>query len=82
MVKIITSVNDDSIEKVKETVLINRRYWIKKITENLNISYKSTSQVLVNVLGIRRGRTKSPESFAKPSSSSDACRKRDARQRS
>ena len=37
-----TSVNDDSIEKVKKIVLENRRVSIREVAETLNISYGST----------------------------------------
>ena len=47
-----SSVNNDNIEKVKETVLENLRVGSVEKSENLYISYGSTQHILVNVLNI------------------------------
>ena len=44
-----TFVNDDKIEKVKETVLENHCVNIREIAEGLNISFGSTQHILINV---------------------------------
>ena len=49
-----TSVNDDNIEKVKKTVLEDRRVGIREVAEALNISYGSTQHIVVHVLGMKR----------------------------
>ncbi|KAJ8939424.1 hypothetical protein NQ318_021928 [Aromia moschata] len=49
-----TSVNDDNIEKVKEIVFENHRAGIRETAEALNISYGSTQDILVDVLGMKR----------------------------
>ena len=49
-----TSVNDDNIEKVKDTVLENRHVGIREIAEDFNISYGSTQHILVSVSGMKR----------------------------
>ncbi|XP_014091877.1 protein GVQW3 [Bactrocera oleae] len=49
-----TSVNDNNVDKVTETVLENRRVGIREIAEDLNISYGSAQQILINVLGMKR----------------------------
>ena len=49
-----TSVNDDIIEKVKKTVLENRRVGIIEVAEALNISNGSTLHIVVHVLGMKR----------------------------
>ena len=49
-----TSVNDDTIEKVKKIVLENRRVGIREVEEALNISYGSTQHIVVHVLGMKR----------------------------
>ena len=43
------SVNDNNIEKVKETVLKNRCVGIREIAKDLNISYGSTQHILCSV---------------------------------
>ena len=49
-----TSVNDDNIEKVKTIMLENCRVSIKEVAAALNISYRSTQQIVVHVLGMKR----------------------------
>lgn len=44
-----TSVRDDKIETIKETVIEKRRVGIREIIKDLNISYGSTEHILVNV---------------------------------
>lgn len=47
------SVNDNNMEKVKETEFENPRVGIKKVGEDLNICYGSTQHTLVTVLGMK-----------------------------
>ena len=49
-----TSVNDDSIEKVKKIILENRRVGIREVAEALNISYVSTQHIVIHFLGMKR----------------------------
>ena len=42
------SANGDDVEKVKETVLKIQHVGIREIAEDLNITYGSTQQILVN----------------------------------
>ena len=49
-----TSVNDDSIEKMKKIMLGNRRAGIRDVEEALNISYGSTQHIVVHVLVMKR----------------------------
>ena len=49
-----TPVNDDNIEKVKKIVLENRRVGIREVAESLKISYESTQNIVVYVLGKKR----------------------------
>lgn len=53
-----TSLDDDNIEKVQKTVLINNTISIREIVEDINISYGSTQHSLVNVLGMKYVNTK------------------------
>ena len=48
-----TSVNDDSIKKVKNIVLGNRGVGIRQIAEALNISYRSTQHIVNHVLSMK-----------------------------
>ena len=46
-----TFVNDDNIEKVKDTVLENRCVGIREVAENLKITYEY-AQPFINVMGM------------------------------
>lgn len=47
-------VNNDNIENVKHTVFKNHCFEIKEIAEVLNISYGSTGEIVIDVLGMKR----------------------------
>ncbi|XP_011146337.1 putative uncharacterized protein FLJ37770 [Harpegnathos saltator] len=49
-----TSTNDEHVEKVKEIVLANRRITIRKVAEEIGISYGSREVIFTNVLNMKR----------------------------
>ena len=70
MEKCSISVNDVNIEKVKDTVLENRRVGIRAIAEDLTIFYGSTQYNLVNVFGMKRVKVFGTKDLNAPSHSS------------
>lgn len=48
-----TSKTDENIDKVKEMLAENRKLTIRELTDDLNISYGSVQDIMVNDLGLR-----------------------------
>lgn len=49
-----SSTNEENVEQVKKLVLENRRYSLREMAKELNISHESIRMILCDVLGMRR----------------------------